>query len=192
MRHEKEQTQKRSVPVISWILVAIAVLGLVSGGVVAYLSTSTGEVTNTFEADAPTNPAINDTAYSVNVGDPGYAVYVRAAVVVTWKDTEGNVLAAMPKKDTDYEIGMNTTDWFEHGGFWYHKSMVNTDGSTEALITSCTAHASQGDYTLSVEIIAQTIQALGSTDGDNPIPAVQQAWGVEVDANKQLKVPTTS
>ena len=202
MRHEKEQSKKRSA--ISWVLIAIVVLGLVSGGVLAYLSTSTGPVTNTFQADAPTNPSISETMndntktnVSVNVGDPGYAVYVRAAVVVTWKDTNGNVLAQAPVEGTDYAIDWNVdtaTDqdkpWFKHGGFYYYESMVNTNGTTAVLINSCTPKVNKGDYTLSVEIIAQTIQALGTADADDT-PAVENAWGVKVDSNGQLKAPTT-
>ena len=216
MGHGKYQKPRR-VPVISWVLAILMVLGLVSGGVVAYLSTSTYPVTNTFMADAPTDPEIVETwdeavkevkeNVRVNVGDPGYAVYVRAAVVVTWKDAGGNVLAQAPVPEQDYTIVRNTDDWFEYGGFYYHKAMVyNTpdttdahDGTTAVLINSCTPKVSKGDYTLSVEIIAQTIQALGTTDeavdGEgNPIPtvpAVTNAWGVEVDANKQLTAPTT-
>lgn len=224
MRQENNQKQRRPIPVISWFLVAIAVLGLVSGGVVAYLSTSTGPVTNTFEAETATDPSISETMdteknekrnVAVYVGNPGYAVYVRAAVVVTWKDASGNVLAQAPVEGTDYTIVWNVdtdTDqdkpWFKHDGFYYHKAMVyNTpdttdahDGTTAVLINSCKPIKANGDYHLSVEIITQTIQALGTTDGvkdadgniTDEIPAVEDAWGVYVVNGALSPTETTS
>ena len=188
MRHEHNQKIRK--PVIG-ILLLVAVLSMGIGGVAAYLSTQTGPVTNTFTAATGTQPTIVETMennvksnVSVNVGDPGYAVYVRAAVVVTWQDDQGNVLAKAPVANTDYSITMNETDWFQHGGFWYYQEMISS-GSTQPLISSCEVKAAKGDYHLNVEIIAQTIQALGCTD-DGDIPAVQDAWGVYVDANNEL------
>lgn len=194
MRHEHNQKIRK--PVIG-ILLLVAVLSMGIGGVAAYLSTQTGPVTNTFTAATGTQPTIVETMennvksnVSVNVGDPGYAVYVRAAVVITWQDDAGNVLAQVPVAGTDYTITMNETDWFQHGGFWYCKQMVQspdetTDGISPALIITCQPLVAKGNYRLNVEIIAQTIQALGRTD-DGDIPAVQDAWGVYVDANNEL------
>lgn len=190
------------------VLILVVVLSLTIGGVVAYLSTSTGAVINTFEADESTDPAVVETFaddkktdVKVDVGDPGYAVYVRASVVVTWKDAkDGNVLGVSPVEDTDYTIIYNTADWFQGSdGFWYHKAMVNSDKATETLINSCTpadGKTPEG-YGLNVEIIAQTVQALGTTDesddGDDTndnIPAVEDAWKVVIVENGLLKPKT--
>lgn len=206
MRHGKYQTKRKLSPV-SWVLMGIALLGMTVGGVAAYLSTQSGAVTNTFTAETNPQPSVDAEQYAVNVGDPGYAVYVRAAVVVTWQDGDPtnptdtqNVLAKVPVKGTDYEISYNTTDWFLHDGFWYCKTMVNSGGTTPALITSCEVKDANGDYHLNVEIVAQTIQALGTTDesvdenGDPipTVPAVTDAWGVYVDANKNLSATASS
>lgn len=211
MRRGKYQKNRFT---LGWVLIGIALVSLAIGGVAAYLSMSGGTVKNTFTPETEVPPTIVETFeenvksnVAVNVGNPGYAVYVRAAVVVTWKDAGGNVLAQAPvaKADGlasgDYEISYNTADWFEYGGFWYCKSPINS-GNTPVLINSCTPKVSKGDYTLSVEIIAQTIQALGTTDeavdGEgNPIPtvpAVTNAWGVYVKDNGQLSAtaPATS
>ena len=180
--------------VAALVLILLALAGITIGGVAAYLSTSTGDVTNDFLADDPTDPSIVEnfdgstkTNVAVSVGDPGYAVYVRAAVVVTWKDREdGSVLGVMPDASGDYTIEYNTADWFYKDGFWYCKKMVNSGGKTPDLIVSCTpidGKAPEG-YGLNVEIISQTIQALGTTDGTD-VPAVTNAWGVAV-ANGQL------
>ena len=184
--------RKRRIPLISWLLILTAILCLTVGGVVAYLSTYTDGVTNAFVADTPTDPAVledeftgnSKTNVKVDVGNPGYAVYVRAAVVVTWKDAEnGNVLGKTPVAGTDYSIEYNQDAWFKHEDFWYHKAPV-TANQTSVLIESCTpvkANTPEG-YGLNVEIIAQTIQAVGTTDEDNT-PAVEAAWGIKVDGS---------
>lgn len=198
--------KKRRIPLISWILLAVVILSLSAGSVVAWLSIPGGQVENSFTPDDNLNPTITETFkenndklkqnVAVRVGDTGYAVYVRAAIVVNWKNAEdGNVLGQAPVLDEDYTLTLNETDWFYKDGFYYHKAMVNTGGTTANLITSCqlkegitppvdTTVTPNVKYDLNVEIIAQTIQALGTTDtGDTP--AVKDAWGVTV-TNKQL------
>ena len=204
MRHGNYQT-KRTVSAFGWVLIGIALMGMTIGGVAAYLSMSGGTVKNTFTPETEVPPTIAETFeenvksnVAVNVGNPGYAVYVRAAVVVTWRDDAGNVLAQAPA-ESDYTIVYNENDWFTDGSFWYCKTMVassdgETDGLSPVLIRSCTPAAAKGDCHLHVEIIAQTIQALGTTDeavdGEgNPVPtepAVTDAWGVYVLADKTL------
>lgn len=198
-------SRKRKIPLVSTLLMITAVLSLMVGGVTAYLSTRTEALKNTFEEETAIQPTVVEsmknnvkTDVAVNVGDPGYAVYVRAAVVVTWKDENGNVLGKLPKAgtdqdvDKDYTINYNLTDWFyrESDGFYYHKAPVAYDGLndtsklTNNLINRCTPVAGRtpAGYGLNVEIIAQTIQAVGTTDVDN-IPAVEDAWGIEVDGS---------
>lgn len=207
MRHGKYQT-KRTVSAFGWVLIGIALVSMTIGGVAAYLSMSGGTVKNTFTPETEVPPTIVETFEEnvslvkqnvrVNVGNPGYAVYVRAAVVVSWRDQDGNVMAQMPVENTDYTISMGD-GWFLHNGYWYCKTMVHSpdgqaDGITPALIDTCTAKAKKSGCHLHVEIIAQTIQALGTTDeavdGEgNPIPtepAVTNAWGVYVLADKTL------
>ena len=200
MSHGKCQT-KRNVPTVIWVLIILLLLGMTIGGVVAYLFMSGESVKNTFKAEASTDPTILETMDSnvktdvkVNVGNPGYAVYVRAAVVITWRDSDGNVLAQSPVADTDYTISMGD-GWFSHDGFWYCKTMVKSpdgqeDGISPTLINTCKALTSKPGYHLHVEIISQTIQALGTTDeGDKP--AVTEAWGIKVDpTTKELIIET--
>lgn len=217
MGRDKEQIadsgSARRIPLVSWVLLLAVVLSLLVGGVVAYLSASTKSVTNSFTSDVSKEPVVTEQPFNgkikknvtVNVGNPDYAVYVRAAVVITWKNSQGHVLGTLPVagEEEDYAIAYNTTDWFYNNtdGFWYYKEMVTPtknaqnevqNNTTKALINSCEIKkaAPDGDYTLSVEIISQTIQALGTTDvGD--IPAVTNAWGIEVDpATKELIIPT--
>jgi len=205
----------RKSPIFRITVILCAILALTAITVLAYLSTTTGSLVNIFKpANDPevninevTTPAIKDgmitekSDVKVNVGNPGYAVYVRAVIVVNWEknNTEGTYHATKPVLDTDYTLNLNAIDWFEHNGFYYHKAMVAFDGHTEstketaALINSCSqiAGTAPPGYHLDVQIIAQTIQALGTTDNDaaNPnIPAVTDAWKIEVE-NQQLVDP---
>lgn len=200
----RERKFHKKIPLASWLLILVALGSLGTGTVAAYLSYATKPVTNTFQVAQAVDPTVNETFndkektnVSVNVGNTSYSVYVRAAVVVTWKNAEdGNVLGKVPVEGTDYEITFDETNWFFKDGFWYHREAVNSQGNTADLITSCKmkegATAPEG-YTLNVEILAQTIQALGWTDGDDSvtptvpsIPAVTDAWKVRVSTDGKL------
>lgn len=203
-RYVGKFSRKRKIPLVSTLLMITAVLSLMVGGVTAYLSTRTEALKNTFEEETAIQPTVVEsmknnekTDVAVNVGDPGYAVFVRAAVVVTWKDPEnGNVLGSLPIAGTDYSIDYNEDDWFYRAGdgFYYYKAPVAYDGIegsnlTGNLINSCTPvdGKTPTGYGLNVEIIAQTIQAVGETNtGDSP--AVTAAWGVSVNESEQLEL----
>ncbi len=104
-----------------------------------------------------------------NTGD--IPAYIRARIVVTWKDENGNVSSTVPVKNTDYTITFNETDWTQQGGYWYCKTAVNPDGFTPKLITECKkTGTAPKDYDLSVEILADAIQS-------EPANAVKEAWG---------------
>lgn len=104
-----------------------------------------------------------------NTGD--ISAYIRARIVVTWKDASGNVSSTVPVKNTDYTITFNETDWTQQGGYWYCKTAVNPDGFTPKLITECKkTGTAPKDYDLSVEILADAIQS-------EPANAVKEAWG---------------
>lgn len=178
------------------IVIALLAITATTGAVYAYLSATTDPVDNKFTTAPNPTLGIQETFTKahedanivkenvrVNIGNPGYAVYVRAAIVITWKDGKGNVYGQAPVLEDDYALELNTKEWFKGGdGFYYHKNMVAYDGNNEAtkltsvLIEACSQlKTGPESYTLHVEIVAQTIQAKGSTDvGD--VPAVEDAW----------------
>lgn len=200
----------RKSPIFRITVILCAILALTTITVLAYLSTTTGSLENIFQPAEQKDPAIKEgpdgnsfdgiikTDVKVNVGNPGYVVYVRAVIVVNWEknDTEGTYHATKPVPGTDYTMELKTAagdPWFynDADGFYYHKAMVTDD--TAVLINSCSPIADKAPdgYHLDVQIIAQTIQALGTTDEDHPnpnIPAVQDAWKIEVE-NQQLVDP---
>ena len=158
------------------LLAALVVIAMgVVGGTVAYLVTKTDPVVNTFtpgevscKIDETFDGTTKSNVYVTNTGNTN--AYIRAAIIVTWKDAAGNIAATVPAKGTDYTLELNETDWVEHDGYYYYKGSVAPNAQTENLIITCTAKNSNGDYTLSVEILADAIQS-------SPDSAVTQAWG---------------
>lgn len=167
---------KRSGILLAAVIVLLA--GAV-GGTWAFLVAQSEPVQNNFTyahvrctIDEKFENGVKSDVKIQNTGD--IPAYIRARIVVTWKDTSGNVsAAAVPVKGSDYTMDMGT-GWTEgKDGYWYCKTAVNPNVSTPELITECkkTANANApDDYDLSVEILADAIQS-------EPASAVTEAWG---------------
>lgn len=180
MKHNKN-TGRRS-PMgraAATVLALVLILGAAVGGTLAYLVTQTDPVTNTFEPsrvsckiDETFENGVKSNVKVKNTGD--IDAYIRAKVVITWKDNAGNVYAAAPEANTDYTISYNESDWTEIDGYWYYKSAVASGDPTSKLIDTCapTDGTAPAGYALSVEILAEAIQA-------EPAAAVKEAWGTE-------------
>ena len=173
-----------------WIVLSIALLLTVSvGSTLAYLITSSEDVENTFtpsEVKCSIHEDDFDEKIKKNVfitNDGNIDAYIRAAVVVTWKDAEnGNVYGGgKPEADKDYTIEMgkgwtyNTTD-----GFWYCDSVISPDepnNKTPDLIESCSPidGRTPPGYGLNVEILAQAIQkdGIGANDAQAAFAAAK-------------------
>ncbi len=172
---------KRSKRSITLLVSVILLICLTVGGTIAFLIDKTETVTNTFTASKVTTQVTETVAGGVktnvailNTGDTD--AYIRAAVVVTWKNAEGHVHATTPVAGTDYQIHLNIAGsgagmWLEgNDGFYYYTddvSAAKVDGegkpiyfATDSLINSCsyTANAPEG-YSLNVEILASGIQS---------------------------------
>lgn len=164
---------KRSGILLAAVIVLLA--GAV-GGTWAFLVAQSEPVQNNFTyahvsctIDEKFENGVKSDVQIQNTGD--ISAYIRARIVVTWKDASGNV-SAVPVENTDYTITFNETDWTQQGDYWYCKTAVNPNGFTPELITECkkTDNANvPDDYDLSVEILADAIQS-------EPASAVTEAW----------------
>lgn len=175
--------KKSKKTILTLVSLAVLLFALV-GTTLAYLTTSTDPVVNTF---TPTKVPIEiveeidgDVKKDVQVKNTGNIdAYIRVAVVVTWKDDKGNVSATVPVEGTDYEMTWYTSGWTEIENYYYYNSTVSPNNSTENLFTDCKVKDSANKpdgYNLSVEILAQSIQAV-------PEQAVKDAWGVKISNN---------
>ena len=166
---------KRSLVLVVSVLVLLLA---VAGGTLAWLTAQdsvnntftpahvTCTVEETFNGTEKTNVQIKNTS--------DIPAYIRAYIVVTWKDSTGNVYGQKPVAGTDYKMSINTNKgWTQKDGYWYCNTAVASGGFTPVLIDSCTSNnsAPNDNYNLSVEIIAEAIQSVPDT-------AVKEAWGV--------------
>lgn len=171
-------TMKRKHLILLVSLVLIFTLAV--GGTLAYIATHTSEVINTF---TPAKTEVNidedfqdETVKSnVKVENTGnIPAYVRAKIVITWKDKDGNVLAQKPA-DADYTMEFpSPSNWVQHSdGYYYYTKVLNPEDKTTNLIDRCVAHTKNGEYDLSVEILAQSVQA-------EPADVIEKTWKVSI------------
>lgn len=191
-----------ALPVSLLLIVCMTIVGTI-----AFLIDTDGPLENIFKPSKVTTEVVEiiDGFVKTNVkisntGDT--EAYIRAAVVITWKDAAGNVYGQAPVDGKDYEItwsGIEEDSWKKGiDGFYYHLAPVaakteddDTD-MTSVLFTDCYekegANKPEG-YFLNVEIIASGIQSV-------PTSVVEEVWssgvsGVNSDATLVIKEPTT-
>lgn len=178
--HMRSETKTRSTKFIALLVsMVLLVVGAVSG-TVAYIVAHADPVKNVFEATSV--PCEVEEKFENNVktdvkivNDGNIDAYIRARVVVTWQDKEGNVAAQVPVEGQDYTITYtDDSTWFKDGnGYWYYKSAVSPNSTTSVLIARCEPVEEKvpDGYYLSVEILAESIQS-------SPDNAVSEAWGI--------------
>lgn len=174
----------------------VLVLGLSVGGTLAYLVTSTGEVTNTFTPGELLTPPTEDPfdgnektdVVVTNSNDSAVAAYVRATWTINWVVGNGeDAQIVAPAKASDYSIVVAGSGWSQGSdGFYYWHKSVEPGGQTGALIERLTANNDaapdvEGVH-LQATIITQTIQA-------DPVDAIEDAdWPVTVNNDGSLSV----
>lgn len=170
----KKMKKRNLVLLVSLLLV----LCLTAGGTLAYLTAKTGSVVNTFTPaksstvidEGKFDGSVKQYAKVTNKSEDNVTVYIRAQVVVTWKDDDGNVLGETPVRGEDYQVTYPAdTRWFKVGDYYYYSEKVVKGDSTENLLTNGKALKNKEGYNLSIEILAQSIQA-------DPTDAVEEAW----------------
>lgn len=190
MKKRKNVMKNKSFPVLCALLLGCVVILLVVGGVNQTLGyfMKTDVKENKFEVGnvdtviretfTPVDK-IKENVYIENIGN--VPVFVRAAILVYWKDNEGKVMADKPMKGTDYTISGPEENWIGNGDtanpIWYYTKTLKSSGEDEkttALITKCEDIGNYADgRVLVVDIVTQAIQA-------EPFSAVEDAWKVSV------------
>ena len=165
-----KRMKKKSLLLVAGI---VLMLTIAIGGTIAYLVANTDPITNTFEPGRV--PISVDESFTGGVksnvkitNDGNVSAYIRAKIIVTWKDKDGNVSAIKPVLGADYSLNLNhgngVGQWLQASdSYYYYRGIVEAGASTNPLINSCTRTDSTppDDYELSVEIIAESIQAEG-------------------------------
>ena len=187
-KHMLSVTPKRVIKPFALLVSLILLVAGLTSTTIAFLVDSPEPVTNNFQYDkvaCSVNEEFEDgmvVKRNVSVQNTGTTeAYIRAKVVATWQDKDGNIAAEVPVENADYTITYNTENgWFQKDGYWYCKTKVAAGTATPLLIGECRSVYGKGPANchLVVEILADAIQA-------NPDRAVQQAWGVTV-SNGQI------
>lgn len=156
----------------------IVLLAGAIGGSLAYLFTNSNAVVNTFtpgEVNITVEETFNDNIKSnVMIKNTGNVdAKIRAMIVVTWQDKQGNIYPAAPVQGVDYFISDLPGSGWSGSGSWYVYSeavpsvddpnTVQDETCTGYLFTSCepVVGKTPKGYHLVVDVIAEAIQAEG-------------------------------
>jgi len=164
------------------LLVSLVLIGVMAvGGTVAVLVAQSDTLTNIFKSSTVSVSASvlqangGITASIKNDGD--IAAYVRAAIVVTWQNGNGDVYGASVPGESDYTLSVSNEWQKSADGFYYCTTPVSAN-VTKSLIEGCaqTANAKAPEgYQLHVFVAAEGIQSV-------PAEAVTDAWASGVSA----------
>lgn len=169
---------------LALLISVLLVVGAAVGGTIAYMIDKSQKIDNVFTPSEVTTTVVENFDGEVkqnvqikNTGDT--TAWIRAAVVITWKDASGNVYGEAPVAGTDYSITYKvdgTNDWVRgKDGFYYYTKPVKSvqeapsDCTTGVLITECKPlpdsegkSTAPAGYSLNVEIIGSAIQSVPS------------------------------
>lgn len=174
-------SQYRRTGLKQWVLLLLVPVLLICavGGVYAYITAKTVDITNRFDPVEVTcrveeqfDGEVKRDVRIRNTGDING--FIRAMVVVSWVNSNGKVLAAAPVEGVDYTVEWGDGQWSKGSdGFWYHGAAVPPNGTTGYLIKTLSPTTTPAGYQLQVQIFATAIQA-------DPPAAAEAAWGVDV------------
>ena len=156
----KNKSPRKIVLIVSLVLI----IALAASATLAYMVNSSGSVVNRFTPSSVQCLVVEgEGAISVrNTGD--IPAYIRASYVLNWMDASGNVSGVKPNAGVSV-----ASNWTNVGGIWYYGAEVPVGG--EIAFVSFTP-ASNGDYHLAVEVVAEAIQSEGmGSDVANAIDA---------------------
>ena len=165
------------------VLSIVLLLGVAIGGTIAWLSTKTTPVTNTFtpaKVTCEVEEKFDKTTgvkTDVNVKNNGnIAVYIRVKLVTYRTNDDGQHIggtADLPK----FNLGEN---WVEYGKYYYYTLPVSPGGKPDAnLAEKMTLMSSYEDADggkQAIDVMAEAIQS-------EPEKAVGEAWGVTITPN---------
>jgi len=160
--YHKRRTMKRTLAMAASLLL----LGVTVGGSVAYLLAQDDAIENVFTPSGITTDVeeeLGSAKEHVKIKNSGdTTAWIRAAVMFTWQDSEGNVYPELPVEGTDYIIGYDLANGWVRGndGFYYWTKPVAAGASTGELIAACSpvAENTPENYGLNVQVVGSGIQ----------------------------------
>ena len=165
------------------VLSVVLLLALAVGGTIAWLSTKTTSVTNTFTPAKVTcdvtenfdeNTGVKTNVNVTNTGN--IAVYIRVKLVTYRTNDTGQHIGGTAVLPT-FKLG---ADWVKHGKYYYYTLPVEPNAQPQTnLADSMTLEKSYKDADggkQALDVMAEAIQS-------EPEKAVGEAWGVTITPN---------
>ena len=169
------------------VMATVLLLALAIGGTVAWLSTKSASITNTFtpsQVACEVTESFDGTVKSnVNVKNTGDTQAFIRVKLVTYrtndKDQHIGGTATLP----DFTLG---ADWAKYGDYYYYKKPVEPNQKPKANLTDSiplTKNYNDADGGhQAIDVMAEAIQSV-------PQDAVQEAWGLLINPDGSLNVP---
>ena len=162
----------------------ILLLSAAAGTTIAYIIASGGTVENSF-TPSEVLCSVDDTCVVTNDGD--IPAFIRAAVVINWGNTAGDINGIAPIEQIVDKNGEVTTagdyvltlgeGWEKSGEYYYYNAVVPSKGKTTPVVEVEQVTADPEGFDLVVEVVAEAIQSEGmGTDVDT----AQEAWAAVV------------
>lgn len=173
------------------MLIALFVFcGLAAGVSVAYYLSQENTVKNTFKLaqisckiEEKFDSYVKEDVAVRNTGE--FPAYIRVVFIPTWmKEEDNSIYSKTPVEGVDYTLtGVPSSDWIKIGDYYYYIKPVPAGSATSKIFDSCEPVAKNvpEGYQFSIDIVASAIQG-------EPIDAVKEAWGVNVDTNGNITV----
>ena len=182
-KHAGKRNPKRPGGRLAAMTVAtVLLLALTVGGTVAWLTSKTNDITNTFTPSKVTcrvDESFNETTgvksnvKVTNTGDT--TAFIRVKLVTYRTNDAGEHIGG-----TADLPGFTNGDWISYGGYYYYKLPVAPENQTANLINSVTLTKTYNDADgghQAIDVMAEAIQS-------QPEAAVSEAWGEEFSIDK--------
>ncbi len=178
-KHARKRTSKRSGSRLAAMTVAtVLLLALTIGGTVAWLTSKTNDITNTFtpshvtcEVQENFNGTVKTNVTVKNTSD--ISAYIRVKLVTYRTNADGKHIGGTATVPT-FAPG---DGWVKYGDYYYYTKPVAPDETPEnALIKSIQLESGYTDADgghQSIDVMAEAIQS-------QPAQAVGEAWGVSI------------
>lgn len=177
-RDSRKAARGKKPAVLTFALAVALIAAMAIGGTIAYLTTQTNGITNTFSPSNVTCEVTENfdgaTKTNVNVKNTGdIPAYIRVKLVSYRVNDAGQHIGGEAPIPT-FTLGAN---WVEHDGYYYYTLPVEAGKAPAANLTDSMAlTGSYGDADGGKQVIEVMAEAIQS----EPARAVGDAWGVTI------------
>lgn len=166
--------------IVLLLIFCVGSTSLISAVYAKYVAVKTAEPAVTVIAqgviDAQVSGSGGGGSYTVaNTSSTNIVTYIRATVVVNWRDGEGNIWAIPPVENTDYTISAPNCTLLSDGYYYYNGTRKRDEGFG----INVTQNTVKDGFSLHVQIFAESIQCV-------PSDLTITTWGAAYDSVNEI------